>query len=322
VPFEYRAKHANAWIKKMREPYCDQLEKRFKKKEEFMRRTNRLALLTLAFWLSILSAVHAAAYNITTFDVPGASSTRLGGINNRSDIVGAYTDDREILHGFLFNGKKLTTIDFPESFGTGASGINDKGQIVGSFTDRENFRSHGFLLDHQQFTVIDAPFPDAGDTLLSGINNRGQIIGESLFINAPPGLENEKGFLFEDQEFQVIPITRPAGINNRGEIVGGQGLLNTKGVLTPVLFPGAVGTSPLGINGRGDIVGNYQVSDDPITHGFVYSKGVFSTLDVPDATNTFPVSINNKGEIVGVYFTTDDAGRDVVHGFLATPTKK
>jgi probable HAF family extracellular repeat protein len=282
-----------------------------------MRRANLLALLTLAFWLSVLSVVHAASYNFTTVDVPGAFETRILGINDRGDIVGGYRDHLGG-HGFLFDGEKLTTIDFPESQGTEARGINNKGQIVGFFGGQD-LRSHGFLYDHQQFTVIDAPFPDAGDTVPGGINDRGQIVGRSLMFNAPPGLENERGFLFEDQEFQVIPIARPSGINNRGEIVGDNVVLFANGVLTQVLFPGALGTTVLGINDSGVIVGNYQVGGD-ITHGYVYLNGVFSTLDVPfpNVTDTFPVGINNKGEIVGVYFESDVSA----HGFVATPTKE
>ena len=287
-----------------------------------MRPANSLALLTLVFWLLVLPAGRAASYDFTAFDVPGASSTRVSGINNRGDIVGQY-QDQSGSHGFLFDGETLTAIDVPEALGTVASAINNRAHVVGSFTD-SNFRVHGFLYRRGRFTVIDAPFPDAGDTLLGGINNRGQIVGESLFLNAPTAeLSNERGFLFEDQEFEPIPITRPSGINNRGQIVGDHFVFDD-GVLTPISVPGAMGTSVLGINNKGDVVGTYQVSgEDRRIHGFVYANGVFSTLDAPfsDVTYTFPVSINNKGEIVGTYFTVGDGGIETVHGFLASPTK-
>jgi probable HAF family extracellular repeat protein len=289
---------------------------------------NLLALSTLVLWLSVLPAVHGASYIFTNFDIPGATSTSVSGINDRGHIVGGYTDNLGA-HGFIFDGKTVTTIDFPESLGTGASAINNKGHIVGSFTGGDS-RSHGFLYKHHQFTVIDAPFPDAGDTLLGGINNRGQIIGESLFINAPTAeLSNERGFLFEDQEFQIIPITRPQGINNRGEIVGlnpgvEDGLIYSDGVLTPVSFPGAMETTLLGNNNKGDIVGTYRVSGEDLIHGFVYSKGIFNMLDVPftDVTHSFPVSLNNKGVIVGVYFIVAEGGIETVRSFLATPKKE
>ena len=170
-----------------------------------------LAFLTFSFWLFALPRADAASYSFTNFDIPGAFSTRISGINDRGDVVGNY-EDRLGFHGFIFDGKAVITIDFPESLGTSASAISNKGEVVGSFTDSD-FRSHGFIYDRGQFTVIDAPFADAGDTLLGGINNRGQIVGESLFIDAPTAeLSNEQGFLYDDQQFQVIPITRPTGI--------------------------------------------------------------------------------------------------------------
>jgi probable HAF family extracellular repeat protein len=214
-----------------------------------MRRTNLLVMLTLVLSLSVFPAVHGASYIFSNFDIPGAISTRASGINDRGDIVGEYTDARGA-HGFIFDGKTVTSIDFPQSRGTGVSAINNKGHVVGNFTDGD-FRSHGFLYKRRQFTVVDAPYPGAGDTLLSGISNRGQIVGESLFINAPtPELSNERGFLYEDQEFQIIPITRPQGINNHGEIVGlntgvEEGLIYSDGILTPLSFPDAMVTTLL-----------------------------------------------------------------------------
>ena len=311
-----------------------------------MRSLGLEAPLTLVFWLTVVPAVHAAAYVFTHIDVPSASATTASAINNRGDIVGHFTDNSGT-HGFVFDGKAFTAIDVPEAFGTRASAINNKGQIVGDFADSNNL-FHGFLYDpprrrtkpagQPQFTVIDAsflvaPHPDehlVADTLLGGINNRGQIVGESLFLSAPTAeLSNETGFLYENEEFKPIPITRPVGINDRGEIVGVTpgaevGLIYRKGVLTPVSFPGAFETTVLGINNKGDVVGTYQIAGEGIIHGFIYENRVFSTVDVPfdGVYATFPTSLNNKGQIVGVYFTIGEGEVDVVRSFLASPKKK
>jgi probable HAF family extracellular repeat protein len=115
----------------------------------------------------------------TPIDVPGASGTVAFGINDRSQIVGSFVDDRRAVHGFLLDDGVFTQIDFPDATFTTANGITKRGQIVGTFFDAGDV-AHGYLLDDGVFITIDAP--GATTTEAVGINNRGQIVG--TFIDA------------------------------------------------------------------------------------------------------------------------------------------
>ena len=113
----------------------------------------------------------ASAFTFTTIDVPGATFTGAGTINNRGQIVGTYFSGP---HGFLLDKGTFTTIDVPGATFTEAEGINNRGQIVGTYTDAGG-TEHGFLLDKGTFTTIDVP--GATLTEANGINARGQIVG-------------------------------------------------------------------------------------------------------------------------------------------------
>jgi uncharacterized membrane protein len=55
-----------------------------------------------------------------------------------------------------------------------ALGINNRGQIVGVYSDEAI--GHGFLLQKDTFTVIDAPGAVLSTAAFS-INDRGQVLG-------------------------------------------------------------------------------------------------------------------------------------------------
>jgi hypothetical protein len=112
--------------------------------------------------------------------LPGAPGITLAlAINNRDQIVGAYTDSQNTKHGFLLEEGEFTAIDHPDATsevtggGTVLYGLNDRGRIVGQYSDSS---CHGFLLDGDIFTTIDNP--DAlFATGAADINDRGQIVG-------------------------------------------------------------------------------------------------------------------------------------------------
>ncbi len=85
--------------------------------------------------------------SFTLIDVPGATDTRVeGGINNRGDIVGDFTDPTGAIHGFLLSNGAFTTIDVPGATDSFAIGLNDLGAIVGAFDPSgPNPRRLGFL---------------------------------------------------------------------------------------------------------------------------------------------------------------------------------
>jgi hypothetical protein len=121
-------------------------------------------------------------------DVPGAGLTNVFGVNDRGDVVGAYTDAANTMHGFVLHstGGGFETIDAPKaSRFTVATGINTRNDIVGYYRDRSGL-THGFLLRNGQYATIDGP-NGVGDTQALGINGRGDIVG----TYSPP----KEGFL-------------------------------------------------------------------------------------------------------------------------------
>jgi hypothetical protein len=81
------------------------------------------------------------AQNITTFDVPGSTSTGGAAINPAGQITGSYLDANFVTHGFLRKTDgTITSFDAPEagsssSEGTTPQGINTAGQITGYYVD-------------------------------------------------------------------------------------------------------------------------------------------------------------------------------------------
>jgi probable HAF family extracellular repeat protein len=78
----------------------------------------RLAGLSFSCVLAFaaISAVAAGkTYDLTTIDVPGAIATNIiGGISDRGDIVGSYTDAAKKTHGFLLSNGVLRPLMFLE----------------------------------------------------------------------------------------------------------------------------------------------------------------------------------------------------------------
>lgn len=155
---------------------------------------------------------------LTTIDVPGSLMTLSArGINDRGQIVGAYSDALGTLHGYLLNKGEFTTIDYPGSQATVVDRINNIGQMVGTFADSGGL--HAFLLDDGVFTAFDAP-GSSGFTHAYGLNDRGDVVGtysDARFVN--------HGYLLHDGVFTEVTVPDaetaiPMDINNRAEIAG------------------------------------------------------------------------------------------------------
>jgi hypothetical protein len=75
-----------------------------------------------------------------TLAVPGASMTQAFGVNDRDEVVGAYTTgsgNNAATHGFTWRpGSGFRTVDDPHGQGTTTiNGVNDAGDLVGFYTD-------------------------------------------------------------------------------------------------------------------------------------------------------------------------------------------
>jgi hypothetical protein len=110
---------------------------------------------------------------VNFIDVPGQGETIIGGINDRGDTVGTYSDVNGINHGFVLAGGTFQTVDFPGGSDTIPFAINNSGLIVGVYTTAD-FNQHSFLAqptaddgqDHQPDTSSanpNQPKPDCRD---------------------------------------------------------------------------------------------------------------------------------------------------------------
>lgn len=109
----------------------------------------------------------------TRFAIPGATDTRVFGINNAEEVVGQYTDAQGVSHSFFSRGALIEEIT-RNGEEVLAYDLNDRGEIVGTISTAEGQR--GFVLRHGKYTLIH--FPGATATQVFGINNHGVIVGE------------------------------------------------------------------------------------------------------------------------------------------------
>jgi hypothetical protein len=264
-------------------------------------------------------------FDFTTIDFPGASSTRLFGINARDEAVGDYIDSAGNNHGFLLKAGVFISIDPAGALLTQARGINDAGTITGFFEDQTG-GLHGFVLQDGAFTLLDVPGAVHSQGL--GINNHGDVAGAYDLGDVNTSI----AFVFANGTFTTfeVPGSAPSttaafGLNDRDDTVGiysdAQGsshgfLRRSSGIYQAIDFSPATDTLVTGINGGGRIVGNYFPGDGTGTHGLVFSRGGYSSVDFPALMSRTRIrGISEKGALAGFY-STDGV---TTHAFLAKP---
>ena len=243
----------------------------------------------------------------TTLDMPGASLTRIFGIDG-SNIVGVYSfnpgfDD----HGFVFDGTNWTTLDMPGAMSTYATGIDGTNIVGYAYYIDYNYgavRAHGFLFNGTSWitleygfytfpqdidgsnilgnngqstsflyngtswTTLNIPLPGATHTFAYGIDGS-NIVGSYMY-------GSQKSFLYNGETWTELPgySVIAHGIDG-SNIVGYSGwgydisgyLYNGTSV-TILDMPGAARTWLLGIDGN-NIVGSYE--DASGMHGLIYT---------------------------------------------------
>ena len=286
--------------------------------------------LTILLLLVITSAATCfAQYNFTTVDYPGATITRLVGLNDHREIVGNYTLPGGVRHALIYLKGKLTALDPNGILGShmsAANQINDRGDISGWYVDEVG--RHGYVLRDGVVNTID--YPGASFTQVNGVTDTDAVIGH--FIGSDGHFH---GFVLQDGAFRQIDFpgandTFPFYMNAGGDIAGewtpfsgvaGHGFILTKdGQWTSFDAPGAPDNSTfaIGINDRGLVLGEFfQSSGLPrvfvVRSSQLQSLEAFSFIDFPWQAS-FPETINNSGAFVGFY--SDATG---THGFVATP---
>src|SRR5262249_8413416 len=157
---------------------------------------------------------------LTVFDPVGpASDSEATAINNRGDIVGDYSHEDGLPHGYVRHADgTFTLVDFPGASDTIPSDINDRGVIVGEFSDSPT----GFVLSGGSFsTVEDAPGSVPMVTDPPGMNNSATSVG--CFLEAESG--NVVGYILRNGRYTNVSGDVPGfaclfGVNDVGLAVG------------------------------------------------------------------------------------------------------
>jgi probable HAF family extracellular repeat protein len=269
--------------------------------------------------------------DLTTFEPPAVSILRVGepepfelvDINNKGQMVGYFTDEDGVVHGFLRQKDgEYETIDFPGAASTSVSQITDAGTMVGLYEDvaGDPLTSHGFILKDGESTAFD--LPGAIATSLGGINDAEQMSG--TYVDQTGGIHGF--FLDGDQVTDIDPpdanVTLVSKMNEEAQVVGFfsdvdvtlplttvSGFVWDQGEYTRLDVPdGAPGsTVALGINSAERVVGGY-LSQDQRSLGFLRdADGTYTTIDFPEAEfGVGPFDINDRHQIAGIYATYVD----------------
>ena len=282
----------------------------------------RLAILVMAATATV--AAQPLFTTFTSFDIPGATSYFVPGINDEGIVVGSWFAADGSVVGFIRapDGHITTPVVDPnDSSGfTDLRAVTDEGVVAGFYGANIG---NGFLLSEGTFRTVD--FPGADSTALRGVNNRGDVSGTYSVADLDA---DEFGF--------IIPRRGPAisfkppdptgtgfvvgGINDLRQLVGYYTdatstlvgfLRQPSGEFVSVVVPGAVSTQVYGINDCGIVVGLY--GDGSTAHGFYGRPGNLHSFDVPGAGATFAQGINNEGRIVGRYAVAGG----IVHAFVS-----
>jgi hypothetical protein len=260
-------------------------------------------------------------YSVFTLAYPGASDTRMYGINEGGQYTGS---------GFVPTGPFGDAVNFTGSGGSivptptypgGNQAINNNGALAGYYTVPNTvaggFDYHGYVAVGATVTPVDVP--GASDTFALGLNDQGVVVGGYQIANGP-----EHGFVLQNGIFTTFDVpgataTHVRDIDNNGVFVGWfedgstgfHSFINDHGQITIIDRPGSDRTFMAGLNDLGQVVG-LDFGPGP-RHSFIYEAGTFTDID----PTYFLDDINNAGQLVGYVY---DPNADANVGFVATPS--
>jgi hypothetical protein len=158
----------------------------------------------------------------TEYDVPGAPSTAVLGINDAGDFAGAFDPDGSgILQGFVSMGGTITSFSVPGAISTLAYEINNSKQlVVGYYIDASGIL-HGYYRDTNG--ALHFPIDPSGSvgTVLFGLNDKNWVVGRyGDSSGATHGLFFVPPNSFFTFDYPGSTFTSLNGINDKGLICG------------------------------------------------------------------------------------------------------
>jgi hypothetical protein len=156
------------------------------------------------------------------YDVPGAPSTAVLGINDAGNFTGAFDPDGSgILQAFVNVGGTLTSFSVPAALSTLAYEINNsKHLVVGYYIDGSGIL-HGYYRDANG--ALHFPIDPSGSvgTVLFGLNDRNWVVGRYADSSgATHGLFFVPPNQFSTFDYPGSTFTSLNGINDQGFICG------------------------------------------------------------------------------------------------------
>jgi hypothetical protein len=161
----------------------------------------------------------------TFYNVQGAASTSIGGMNSAGHFAGSYGLFAYGDEGCYINANgQITTFSIPGASYHRVTAINNADMVVGWYVIGAAVY-HGFFRDAVSGEVTYLDIPDSVSTLVTGINDRGVMVGWYWDANYDghgfvfdPGAS--ASFLSYDYPDAGVDETHFGGINNRGMICG------------------------------------------------------------------------------------------------------
>jgi hypothetical protein len=264
---------------------------------------------------------------VTTFDYPGATYTRCGGINDRGDVAGSFYTGINQFRGFVRfrDGRYSEPIEGPnDPESTYATDIDLTPTVCGYYWDVAAAVFHGYFITGKTVTFYD--LEGAGSTSIGGMNGAGHFAGSyGLFAYDDEGCYINANGQVTTFSIPGAAYHRVTAINNADMVVGWVVTTPTiyhgffrnahTGEVTYLDVPQSISTLVTGVNDKRVMVGWYWDNASSIAHGFISNHGLsFVSYDYPGSGvyETYFEGINNRGLICGDY--TDASGN---HGFIA-----
>src|SRR5215813_10679159 len=153
----------------------------------------------------------------TEYDVPGAPSTDVLGINDAGNFTGGFGDG--IFQAFVSVGGIITSFSIPGAILTLAYEINNSNQlVVGYYIDSGIL--HGYFRDANG--TLHFPIDPSGSvaTVLFGLNDRNWVVGRYASSGVTHGLFFVPPNNFSTFDYPGSTFTSLNGINDQGVICG------------------------------------------------------------------------------------------------------